>query len=61
MIDSWKGFFAAVEQMRERQKIYFLYRSPSALADAKKHEAAVDECIKQKNAERARQMQPELL
>jgi hypothetical protein len=59
MIASWKDFFTAVEHMRERQKVYFLTRSPAALRDAQKSEAAVDECIKTKRAEWARQSQPE--
>jgi pyrroloquinoline quinone (PQQ) biosynthesis protein C len=61
VIASWKEFFTAVEQMRERQKVYFLARSPAALRDAKKCEEAVDECIKEKRAEWAHKIQPELL
>jgi hypothetical protein len=61
MIASWKDFFTAVEQMRECQKVYFLTRSPSALHAAKECEKTVDDCIRQKRAEWARQSQPELL
>jgi len=61
MIASWKEFFMAVETMRERQRVYFLTKTPAALNDAKKCEVAVDECIKQKRAEWARKLQPELL
>ena len=61
MIASWKDFFIAVEQMRERQKVYFLTRTPEALRNAKKSEAVVDECIKEKRAEWARQEQPKLI
>jgi hypothetical protein len=60
MIASWKDFFIAVEQMRECQKVYFLSKNPSALAAAKKCEAAVDDCIAQKRTEWDRQAQPEL-
>ncbi|MDR0583584.1 MAG: hypothetical protein LBG57_04455 [Treponema sp.] len=60
MINSWKDFFIAVEQMRECQKVYFLSKSPSALAAAKKCEKAVDDCIKQRRSEQDRQSQPEL-
>jgi len=60
MIASWKDFFTAVEHMRERQKVYFMTRSPAALRDAKESEKAVDECIKTKRAEWARQSQSEL-
>jgi hypothetical protein len=61
MITSWKEFLTAVEEMREAQKVYFLSKSRTALLAAKKREAAVDECIEQKRAERARQSQPNLL
>jgi hypothetical protein len=61
MIASWKDFFIAVEQMRECQKEYFRTKGPGALRAAKKCEAAVDVCIKEKRAEWARQNQPELL
>jgi hypothetical protein len=61
MISSWGEFLSAVERMRQGQKVYFLTRSPSALAAAKKLEAEVDACIEQRRAERARQLQPELL
>ena len=61
MIASWKDFFIAVEQMRECQKVYFLSKSPSALHTAKKCEAEVDACIREKREEWARQAQPELL
>jgi hypothetical protein len=61
MIASWKGFFIAVEQMRECQKVYFLTRSPSALAAAKKCEKTVDGCIAQKRAEWAEKEQPLLI
>ena len=50
MIDSWKKFFAAVEQMRECQKEYFRTKRPSALAASKKCEAAVDAVIKERRA-----------
>jgi hypothetical protein len=60
MIVSWKDFFVAVEQMRECQKVYFLSKSPAALAAAKRCEKAVDDCIAQKQAEWNRQKQPEL-
>ena len=60
MISSWKEFFTAVEQMREYQKEYFRTRSRSALLASKKYESAVDTAIKQKRAEWARQIQPEL-
>ena len=61
MIASWKEFFVAVEQMRECLKSYFENRNPFALTAAKKCEAAVDSCIKEKRAEWARSNQPELL
>jgi hypothetical protein len=60
MIASWKGFFAAVEQMRQCQKVYFLTKEPEALRAAKKSEAEVDACIEEKRAAWARQQQPEL-
>ena len=60
MIASWKEFFVAVEQMRECQKVYDQTKSPTALHTAKKCEAEVDACIKEKREEWARQKQPEL-
>jgi hypothetical protein len=61
VISSWKEFLVAVDKMREAQKLYFLSKAPSALADAKKREAVVDECIEKKRAEWAREENPELL
>ena len=61
MIASWKEFFIAVEQMRECQKEYFRTRGHPALLASKKCEAEVDNAIKQKRAEWARQKQPELI
>ncbi|MCL2762213.1 MAG: hypothetical protein FWD36_03265 [Treponema sp.] len=61
MITTWKEFFDAVEKMRECQKIYSKDRSPISLRVAQKREAVVDECIKEKNAEWARKLQPELV
>jgi hypothetical protein len=54
-------FFFAVEQMRERQKIYFKTRVPSALYAAKKSEAAVDDFIKKRHEEQSNKLQPNLL
>jgi hypothetical protein len=61
MIASWKEFFIAVEQMRQCQIEYFRTKWPTALLAAKKCEAAVDACIKEKRAEWALQKQPKLL
>jgi len=61
MISSWKEFFIAVEQMRECQKEYFRTRAPSALTASKMCETQVDAVIKEKRAEWARQLQPELV
>ena len=61
MIGSWKEFFTAVEKMRTAQKEYFRTRSPSSFGMAKKYEAEVDACIKEKHAEQARRLQPELM
>jgi hypothetical protein len=60
MIASWKEFFTAVEQMRECQKAYARTKSPSAHNAAKRCEAAVDACIKEKRAGWAREKQPKL-
>jgi hypothetical protein len=60
MIASWMDFFTAVEKMRECQKLYFLHKDHTALLAAKKREAEVDACIKEKRAEWARRKQPEL-
>ena len=60
MIASWKEFFIAVEQMRECQKEYFRTKGHAAFFAARKCEAAVDASIKEKRAEWARQIQPEL-
>ena len=60
MINSWKDFFIAVEQMRQCQQVYFLSKSHLALLAAKKCEAEVDACIKEKRDGWAREIQPEL-
>ena len=60
MIASWTEFFNAVEQMRECQKEYSRTNSLSAGYAAKKCEKAVDEVIKQKRDQWAREKQPEL-
>ena len=60
MINSWKEFFIAVEQMRECQKAYLRTKSPSANHLAEKCEKEVDAVIKQKRAEWAQKTQPEL-
>ena len=60
MITSWKEFFNTVEQMRECQKEYARTKGLSAGYAAKKCEKAVDEVIKQKRDEWAREKQPEL-
>jgi hypothetical protein len=60
VIASWKEFFDAVEQMRRRQKKYFLTKTLENLRDARACEAAVDACIEQKRAEWERRRQPEL-
>jgi hypothetical protein len=54
-------FFAAVERMRTSQKTYFLTKSPADLLAAKKCEAEIDACVKQKRETWAGQKQPELL
>jgi hypothetical protein len=64
VIASWKEFALAVEEMRRRQKIYFLGKTLSNLNKAKECEAEVDACIAKKRAEwdrREREKQPELL
>jgi hypothetical protein len=61
MITSWMELFTAVERMRTAQKTYFLMKTPSNLLAAKKCEAEVDDCIKQKRAAWAAQKQPELI
>ncbi|GHT74725.1 hypothetical protein FACS1894124_5010 [Spirochaetia bacterium] len=48
-INSWDGFFSAVQNMRSLQKAYFSSRSPSALIDAKAAEKAVDDFVKERN------------
>jgi hypothetical protein len=59
MINSWKDFVLAVEQMRECQREYFHTKGYGALAAAKKGEAAVDACIKKKRDEWDANEQPE--
>jgi len=59
MIASWKGFFEAVEQMRECQKERSRTNSFSAGYAASKCEKAVDEVIEQKREEWAKAKQPE--
>lgn len=61
MINSWKSFFIAVEQMREIQKVYFRTKSTAALHAARKCEVAVDAAINQKRSEWEKQVQPELI
>ena len=61
MITSWNDFFIAVEQMRQCQKEYFRTKNYSALMASKRCEAAVDNFIKIKHAERVKQIQPELM
>ena len=60
MIASWKDFFLAVEQMRECQREYFRTKTMAAFAAAKTCESAVDDAIKQKRDEWARERPPEL-
>ena len=55
MINSWKEFFTAVEQMRECQKAYFAIKTSASLMTAKLCEQQVDACIEEKRAEWARQ------
>jgi len=59
-IRGWRGFFDAVERMRELQKIYRRTKSPSSHAAAKKCEAEVDKVIKAKRAEWSRGATPSL-
>ena len=50
-IKGWRGFFDAVERMREMQKIYRRTRTPSSHASAKMCEAEVDAVIKARRRE----------
>ena len=61
MIASWKDFFLAVEQMRECQKEYSKTNGLSAGFIARRCEKVVDEAIKKKRDDWAREMQPELI
>ena len=60
IINSWKDFFIAVEQMRECQKVYFIKKNEAALQAARMCESVVDNCIKIKRSEWEQQKQPEL-
>ena len=60
MITSWTEFFNAVEQMRECQKEYARTKGISAGYAASKCEKAVDDVIKEKRDQWAREKQPEL-
>ena len=55
MINSWKDFFIAVEQMRECQKAHFEAKTSAALMAAKLCEQQVDACIEERRAEWAQQ------
>jgi hypothetical protein len=61
MIASWEDFFAAVERMRTCQKTYFVTKSHQDFLVAKKTEAEVDNCIKQRREKEAARKQPVLL
>jgi hypothetical protein len=60
MNDSWKDFVLAVMAMRETQKDYYRERTKSALADAKKCEAAVDAIIRKEAVKWVTEINPEL-
>jgi hypothetical protein len=60
VISSWKDFLLAVDKMRQCQKDYARTKSPAAHNAAKKREAEVDACIKQKRETWAALKQPEL-
>ena len=60
MINSWTEFFNAVEQMRECQKEHARTNGLSAGYAARKCEKVVDDVIKQKRDQWAREKQPEL-
>jgi hypothetical protein len=61
VIISWKDFFAAVEQMRQCQKAYARQNTPVRREAARYCEKAVDECIRKKNMEWAREREKEQL
>jgi hypothetical protein len=61
VIDSWKSFFAAVEQMRQRQKTYEQQKTPFYRDLARSSEKAVDECIKSKIEQWARECEQKQL
>jgi len=60
MINSWKDFLIAVEDMRDCQKEYFRTRSTIALSIARKREEVVDAAIRKKRTEWERLLQPEI-
>jgi hypothetical protein len=60
VIASWRDFFDAVVQMRRSQKKYYLAKTLENLREAKRYEAVIDACVKEKRAEWDRQKQPEL-
>ena len=61
MNPSWNDFLEAVERMRESQKVYFRTKTAAALTAARRSEKAVDDAIKARRAEWAREIQPELI
>ena len=49
MIDSWKSFFIAVEQMRQCQRACARQNTPARREAARRCEKEVDRCIEKKN------------
>ncbi|MDR1316559.1 MAG: hypothetical protein LBK13_06765 [Spirochaetales bacterium] len=61
MINSWKEFFIAVEQMRQSQRAFERQKTPLRREAARSCEKAVDECIRKKNARQAREREQKQL